>query len=98
MGNESSNPHGDLSARIIVSPRSIARQQVRADKRQSNYYKAAAFGFALFATASIFYRFTGSIFNPSVSLALCIIGAMRPARFFSQSFRQCRRGMLDPVD
>ena len=48
---------------------------------QADYYIAFSFGISLFATASIFYRFTGSIFNPSVSLALCIVGAVKPLRF-----------------
>jgi aquaporin related protein len=36
-------------------------------------------------TPSVFYRFTGSIFNPSVSLALCIVGAIKPVRFLRKS-------------
>ncbi|WWC73792.1 uncharacterized protein I206_107764 [Kwoniella pini CBS 10737] len=52
------------------------------------YYVSAAFGLSLFATASIFYRFTGSIFNPSVSLALCLVGAVKPLRFILVSFAQ----------
>ncbi|WWC92708.1 uncharacterized protein L201_007667 [Kwoniella dendrophila CBS 6074] len=52
------------------------------------YYVSAAFGLSLFATASIFYRFTGSIFNPSVSLALCLIGAIKPLRFILVSLAQ----------
>jgi glycerol uptake facilitator-like aquaporin len=52
---------------------------------QAHFYISCAFGFSLFAIASIFYRFTGSIFNPSVSLALCLIGAIKPMRFVSES-------------
>jgi aquaporin related protein len=52
---------------------------------QAHFYISCAFGFSLFAIASIFYRFTGSIFNPSVSLALCLIGAVKPLRFLSES-------------
>lgn len=44
-------------------------------------YRALATGTALYGTASIFYRFTGSIFNPSVSLALCVCRVIRPVRF-----------------
>ncbi|WVR08139.1 hypothetical protein IAU60_005185 [Kwoniella sp. DSM 27419] len=58
------------------------------NKLLSYYYISAAFGLSLFATASIFYRFTGSIFNPSVSLALCLIGAIKPVRFILVSFAQ----------
>ncbi|WWD20213.1 hypothetical protein CI109_104689 [Kwoniella shandongensis] len=54
----------------------------------SYYYISAAFGLSLFATASVFYRFTGSIFNPNVSLALCLIGAIKPVRFVLVSIAQ----------
>lgn len=36
---------------------------------QNIFYISFAFGFSLFAIASIFYRFTGSIFNPSVGVS-----------------------------
>ncbi|WWC95726.1 hypothetical protein V866_002592 [Kwoniella sp. B9012] len=58
------------------------------NKLLTYYYVSAAFGLSLFATASIFYRFTGSIFNPSVSLALCLIGAVKPLRFILVSLAQ----------
>ncbi|WWC92618.1 uncharacterized protein L201_007577 [Kwoniella dendrophila CBS 6074] len=51
-------------------------------------YSAAAFAISLFATSTIFYRFTGSIFNPSVSLALFLIGAIKPVRFILVSTAQ----------
>ncbi|WWC95635.1 hypothetical protein V866_002500 [Kwoniella sp. B9012] len=54
----------------------------------SYFYSAAAFGVSLFATSTIFYRFTGSIFNPSVSLALYLIGAIKPVRFILVSAAQ----------
>ncbi|WVQ95968.1 hypothetical protein IAU59_003067 [Kwoniella sp. CBS 9459] len=58
------------------------------NKLLTYYYISASFGLSLFAIASIFYRFTGSIFNPSVSLALCLIGAIKPVRFILVSFAQ----------
>ncbi len=47
---------------------------------QGVYFISCGFGFALFGIASIFYRFTGSIFNPQISLALCMVGAIKPMR------------------
>jgi len=52
------------------------------------FYMSAAFGIALFAMASIFYRFTGSIFNPSVGLALFLCGVIKPVRFVLVSLAQ----------
>lgn len=45
------------------------------------FYISASFGLSLFAVASVFYRFTGSIFNPSVSFALMLTGVITPVRF-----------------
>ncbi|KAH8088404.1 putative aquaporin 1 [Filobasidium floriforme] len=45
------------------------------------FYISASFGFSLFAIAAIFYRFTGSIFNPNVSFALLLCGVITPVRF-----------------
>lgn len=39
------------------------------------------FGFSLLVTAWLFYRVTGGVFNPNVSLALCLTGAIGPVRF-----------------
>jgi hypothetical protein len=60
---------------------------------QGTFYKAFAAGTALYGTASIFYRFTGSIFNPSVSLALALTGVIRPVRFLRTylSILPCQR-------
>ncbi|KAK4687068.1 hypothetical protein P7C73_g3052, partial [Tremellales sp. Uapishka_1] len=57
-------------------------------------YIASAFGLSLFATASIFYRFTGSIFNPSVSLALVLVGAIKPVRFVMVATAQMVGGIV----
>ncbi|RSH93420.1 hypothetical protein EHS25_007776 [Saitozyma podzolica] len=64
-----------------------------AERVIANYYQSAAFGLSLYATSSIFYRFTGSIFNPSVSLALTICGVVRPVRFFLVSAAQMVGGI-----
>lgn len=58
------------------------------------FYISAAFGFALFAMASIFYRFTGSIFNPSVGLALWITGVIGTVRFILTAFAQMLGGIV----
>lgn len=38
-------------------------------------------GFSLIVSAWLFYRVTGSLFNPNVSLALLIVGVITPVRF-----------------
>jgi len=39
------------------------------------------FGFSLLVSAWLFYRVTGGLFNPNVTLALFITGAIGPVRF-----------------
>lgn len=41
---------------------------------------ATAFGLSLLVNAWVFYRVSGSIFNPAVTLSLAILGAVPPLR------------------
>jgi len=43
-------------------------------------YIALAFGFSLAANVWIFYRVSGGLFNPAVTLALLLVGAIKPLR------------------
>lgn len=43
-------------------------------------YSALSFGFSLTVNIWAFYRVTGGLFNPVVSLALCLVGGMPPLR------------------
>jgi hypothetical protein len=55
----------EATARLLVgSPPTLLPDLLLTAK--AYYYISSAFGFSLFAVASIFYRFTGSIMNPSV--------------------------------
>lgn len=58
------------------------------------FYIAMGFGLSLFGIASIFYRFTGSIMNPSVSLALVLVGVISPVRFVLVSVAQMVGGIV----
>lgn len=44
-------------------------------------YVAACMGLSLLTSAWLFYRITGGLFNPNVSLALFLIGGIGPIRF-----------------
>lgn len=44
-------------------------------------YISVSMGLSLLFTAWIFYRATGAAFNPNVSFALLLIGAIKPGRF-----------------
>jgi len=45
------------------------------------FIASANFGFSLLVSAWLFYRVTGGQFNPNVSLALFLTGAIGPVRF-----------------
>jgi aquaporin related protein len=51
-------------------------------------YISTSMGFALLATVWIFYRVTGAAFNPNVTLALFLVGAIGPVRFVLYSIAQ----------
>lgn len=44
-------------------------------------YISLSFGFSLLVSAWLFFRVTGGLFNPNVSLALLITGIIGPVRF-----------------
>lgn len=43
-------------------------------------YIALSFGFSLCVNAWIFFRVSGGLFNPAVSLGLALVGAITPGR------------------
>ena len=45
------------------------------------FLASVSFGFSLLVSAWLFYRVTGGLFNPNVSLALFITGIIGPVRF-----------------
>src|SRR5262245_18613427 len=44
-------------------------------------YVATCMGLSLIASAWIFYRASGGVFNPNLSLALVLVGVISPMRF-----------------
>lgn len=56
-------------------------------------YIALAFGMSLTVNAWVFFRISGGLFNPAVSFALCLIGAVTPLRMVLLTFAQILGGM-----
>jgi aquaporin rerated protein, other eukaryote len=48
---------------------------------ERSLYIATAFGLSLLVSAWFFFRATGGLFNPEVSLTLLLVGGIRPTRF-----------------
>lgn len=44
-------------------------------------YSSVSMGLALLVSVWLFYRVTGGLFNPNVSFAMLLIGAINPIRF-----------------
>ncbi|RPD60009.1 aquaporin-like protein [Lentinus tigrinus ALCF2SS1-7] len=56
-------------------------------------YIATGFGLSLLVSVWLFYRVTGGLFNPNVSLALLITGVIGPARFVLYAIAQLVGGI-----
>ncbi|KAF9524739.1 putative aquaporin 1 [Crepidotus variabilis] len=51
-------------------------------------YYATSLGLSLLISAWLFYRITGGLFNPNISLALCLVRVITPMRFVLYSISQ----------
>jgi aquaporin related protein len=57
-------------------------------------YIALSFGFSLAVNAWIFFRVSGGLFNPAVSLGMCLVGAVTPVRAVLLSIVQILGGIV----
>ncbi|KAH6906005.1 aquaporin-like protein, partial [Coprinopsis sp. MPI-PUGE-AT-0042] len=60
------------------------------------FYVSACMGLSLLAAAWLFYRVTGGLFNPNISLALLMVGAIGPVRFVLYCVAQLFGTLLSP--
>jgi aquaporin rerated protein, other eukaryote len=58
-----------------------AAHDVEGSALEQTLYIATAFGLSLLVSAWFFFRATGGLFNPEVSLALLLCGCIGPVRF-----------------
>lgn len=58
-----------------------ASNDVEGSALEHTLYIATSFGLSLLVSAWFFFRATGGLFNPDVSLALLLAGCIRPVRF-----------------
>lgn len=56
-------------------------------------YIALSFGFSLAVNAWIFFRVSGGLFNPAVSLGMVLVGALTPLRGALLTFSQIIGGI-----
>lgn len=55
---------------------------------QQVLYISTSMGMSLLVSAWLFFRMTGGLFNPNVSLALLLVGVIKPVRFVLYSIAQ----------
>ena len=58
-----------------------AHEETQGSTLEQSLYIATAFGLSLLVSAWFFFRTTGGLFNPDVSLALLLCGCLGPTRF-----------------
>jgi glycerol uptake facilitator-like aquaporin len=56
-------------------------------------YISLSFGFSLAVNAWIFFRVSGGLFNPAVSLGMVLVGALTPLRGVLLTFSQILGGI-----
>jgi aquaporin related protein len=57
-------------------------------------YISTCMGLSLLASAWLFFRVTGGLFNPNVSLALVLVGVIKPVRFVLYCIAQLAGGIV----
>jgi aquaporin related protein len=65
---------------------------------QTILFISVGMGLSLLITAWVFYRITGGLFNPAVTLSLYLIGGLKPIRAILLTIAQIVRSVLNPVD
>jgi len=66
---------GTQVANNIPTSSGLSVQEVGSNPQQLQYI-ALAFGFSLAVNAWVFFRISGGLFNPAVTLGMCLIGAL----------------------
>ncbi|KAH9850301.1 aquaporin-like protein [Lenzites betulinus] len=72
---------------------SEANSSGQASNIERDMYISLCFGFSLLSAAWLFYRVTGGLFNPNVSLALLLTGIIGPVRFVLYCIAQLLGGV-----
>lgn len=73
----------------ITSTSAITGDATTVLNTSSLLYIALAFGFSLAICAWIFFRVSGGLFNPAVSLGLLLVGVITPVRAILLTIAQC---------
>jgi aquaporin rerated protein, other eukaryote len=78
---------------IQASAAEAARNPATASHIDQVLYISTCMGLSLLVSAWMFYRVSGAVFNPNISLALFLVGALKPVRFALYSTAQLAGGV-----
>jgi aquaporin related protein len=78
---------------LLVSPASNTNTVGAASDPSQLLYIALSFGFSLAVNAWVFFRISGGLFNPAVTLGMCLIGALPYVRGILLAFAQILGGI-----
>ncbi|TFK50319.1 aquaporin-like protein, partial [Heliocybe sulcata] len=77
----------------LGSVQTVTYEQASGGMIQRVMYISLAFGFSLVVSAWLFFRVTGGLFNPNVSLGLFLCGVIGPVRFVLYCIAQLLGGI-----
>ncbi len=77
----------------VQASQSEASSTSQASNIVRDMYISLSFGFSLLSAVWLFYRVTGGLFNPNVTLALLITGVIGPVRFVLYCIAQLLGGI-----
>ena len=84
---------GAQVANSIPSSAGLTVQETGSNPQQLQYI-ALSFGFSLAVNAWVFFRISGGLFNPAVTLGMCLIGALPWIRGMLLFFTQIIGGIV----
>lgn len=76
--NTNVNPSQLLYISLVRSKSRLVRNEIR--RARAHTFPFQAFGLSLAVNAWVFFRISGGLFNPAVSLGLVLIGGISPMR------------------
>jgi aquaporin related protein len=79
---------------IQAASAATARSSYDTSSLEQILYISTCMGLSLLASAWLFFRVTGGLFNPNVSLALALVGVIRPVRFVLYCIAQLVGGIV----
>lgn len=83
------DPTTSITGSLTTANGGAAATTAQAPNTSSLQFIALSFGFSLTVNAWVFFRISGGLFNPAISLGLALLGVITPVRAALLSVSQC---------